>query len=75
MVEQYEPGESWYYDFFDGDDDEDDDPPDERDENQIGCWFPDECLMPGEHMKSECHTAEMVEAANAESLTGDTSRG
>jgi hypothetical protein len=25
------------------------------------CCFPGNCLMPGEHMRSECHTAEMVE--------------
>lgn len=27
----------------------------------VGCLFPSECLMPGEHFPSECHTAEMVE--------------
>ena len=24
------------------------------------CCFPGECLMAGEHMRSECHTVEMV---------------
>lgn len=28
--------------------------------NEIGCLFPDKCLMPGLHMKSECHTVEML---------------
>jgi hypothetical protein len=36
------------------------------DEDDFGCWFPDECCMPGLHMRSECHTAEMIEAFNAE---------
>jgi hypothetical protein len=35
-------------------------PPDQEEE-RWGCLFPDECLMPGEHTKSECHTAEMLE--------------
>jgi hypothetical protein len=34
---------------------EDDD--DELDE----CCFPARCLMPGYHLRSECHTAEMLE--------------
>ena len=25
------------------------------------CAFPGQCLMPGEHFQSECHTAEMLE--------------
>ena len=28
---------------------------------RIGCYFPGECCMPGEHLMSECHTAEMIE--------------
>ena len=31
-----------------------------------GCCFPDRCLMPGEHLRSECHTAEMLENYLAE---------
>lgn len=34
--------------------------PDE--EECAGCCFPGECIMPGEHLRSECHTAEMMEA-------------
>lgn len=26
-----------------------------------GCCFPGECLMPGDHVRSECHTVEMME--------------
>jgi hypothetical protein len=26
------------------------------------CAFPDECLMPGPHLRDECHTVEMMEA-------------
>jgi hypothetical protein len=33
------------------------------DDNQEGCCFPSECCMPGSHLRSECHTAEMIEAA------------
>lgn len=35
-------------------------------EHSFGCHFPDRCLMPGEHMKSECHDVAMIEAQNAE---------
>jgi hypothetical protein len=28
----------------------------------IGCLFPGTCCMPGIHLESECHTAEMIEA-------------
>lgn len=35
-------------------------PPDD-DHDRMGCLFPDECLMPGPHLISECHTAEMME--------------
>jgi hypothetical protein len=38
------------------DDDFDDDP------NQWVCAFPESCVMPGEHMRSECHTAADCEA-------------
>ena len=37
-------------------------------EHEIGCDFPDECLMPGEHLRSECHTIEMIEAQKREGL-------
>lgn len=30
--------------------------------DEWGCLFGDRCLMPGEHMKKECHTVEMMEA-------------
>jgi hypothetical protein len=43
------------------------DEPDGNPEHEWGCCFPDRCLMPGEHMKSECHDVEMVEAQEAES--------
>lgn len=38
-----------------------DDEPDERDEMVFDCGLED-CLMPGEHFRHECHTAEMLEA-------------
>ena len=31
-------------------------------ECQWECAFPESCLMPGYHAKSECHTVEMIEA-------------
>jgi hypothetical protein len=31
-----------------------------------GCCFPGRCCMPGEHLRSECHTAEMMEEYLAE---------
>jgi hypothetical protein len=40
---------------------------DEFDEDRtFGCAFPGECCIPGEHYFSECCTAEMMEAMNAE---------
>jgi hypothetical protein len=30
------------------------------------CCFPGKCLMPGEHLRDECHTIEMIEAFNDE---------
>ncbi|MDQ2732279.1 MAG: hypothetical protein M3Y56_11515 [Armatimonadota bacterium] len=45
----------------------DDDLDDERssyshsEDDEPGCLFPKECLMPGCHHKSECHTLEMLE--------------
>lgn len=32
----------------------------EPEECEWGCCFPGECCMPGPHLKSECHTAQMV---------------
>jgi hypothetical protein len=33
----------------------------ESDDEEEGCLFPDECMMPGRHLNSECHKAEMLE--------------
>lgn len=52
------------YDFWDDDDQDDpsdDDYDEEEDEFVLDCGDP-ECLMPGPHFLSECHTAEMVDA-------------
>lgn len=42
-------------------------------EREWKCCFPGECLMPGPHMRSECHTVEMAEAFEvaAEAVSGD----
>ena len=32
-------------------------------DDPIGCCFPGKCLMPGEHLESECHTVEMLEGS------------
>jgi 3-hydroxymyristoyl/3-hydroxydecanoyl-(acyl carrier protein) dehydratase len=62
--------ETFYPDYFN--DDLDADPVNEytehdamEDEFEFGCHFPDECVMPGLHFRSECHTAEMIEAYEA----------
>lgn len=58
-------------DYADGWDDSDElsyDEPDEDLEHEIGCDFPGQCLMPGEHMRSECHTVEMMEDRKREGL-------
>lgn len=34
---------------------------DYSDYEEDGCCFPGECCMPGFHLKSECHTADMIE--------------
>lgn len=34
-----------------------------------GCLFPSECCMPGEHITSECHTAEMAHGLQVEAET------
>lgn len=41
---------------------------DDNPEHEFGCDFPGECLMPGEHMRSECHSIEMIEAQKREGL-------
>jgi hypothetical protein len=30
-------------------------------DNEVECCFPGSCCMPGEHLRSECHTAEMMQ--------------
>jgi len=49
---------------------EDEDLWDEEDDNPENEWVLDcglkGCLMPGYHFRHECHTAEMLEAFNAE---------
>lgn len=44
----------------------DDQPNETRKPNESrgrGCLFPGRCCMPGEHMKFECYTPEMIEGA------------
>lgn len=36
-----------------------------------GCLYPDKCVMPGPHLTSECHTAEMIEAEREDALDDD----
>ena len=49
------------YEIDDEDGDGSDDwPDDEEDPFALGCRFPDECCMPGEHMLCECVTVEMM---------------
>jgi len=36
-----------------------------------GCQYPENCVMPGEHMLGECHTAEMIVAQNGGDMTED----
>lgn len=33
----------------------------DREENEEGCCFPESCIMPGFHLRSECCTAEMMD--------------
>lgn len=42
----------------------------EDERERPGCVFPGRCLMPGLHYPSECHTVEMIEAIEAEALSG-----
>lgn len=60
------------YDESDWDDAGEDDP---QGGFLLDCGDP-ECVMPGPHFRSECHTAEMIEATNAEiQCTADTTKG
>lgn len=43
----------------------------EDDADGFGCHFPKECCMPGVHLRSECHTAEMLDEIQNETLDGD----
>jgi hypothetical protein len=36
------------------------------------CCYPDKCLMPGAHTRSECHTVEDAEAYEREMLRQDS---
>lgn len=54
---EYHPPKEWEPE---NNDDEDDFLEDDNNDS-IGCLFPDRCLMPGEHLTSECHTVEMLE--------------
>lgn len=40
---------------------EDLDNPEESAIGVMGCLFPGQCCMPGEHFTSECHTAQMLD--------------
>ncbi len=40
-----------------------------RDEDE-GCMFPGKCLMPGDHLRSECHTVEQIQAYEREQSRG-----
>lgn len=39
------------------------------DDNRWECAFPGECLMPGEHMRGECHTKEMLDMQGEVDMT------
>lgn len=54
-------GEPEEYEIDDLDEAEDDyaDHEERSDSDRFGCLYPDECVMPGEHLECECHTAEM----------------
>ena len=40
-------------------------------EDPVGCLYPEKCLMPGFHLESECHTADMIEKLAAEMQDGE----
>jgi hypothetical protein len=46
--------------------DDDEDPGCCSESHAFGCVLPGECCMPGPHYPSECHSAEMIEAMEAE---------
>lgn len=50
-----------YLECNDGEDFADDD---------VGCCYPGECCMPGEHIRSECHTAADIDAQFQETAPG-----
>jgi len=39
-------------------------------DDPLGCLYPGKCVMPGEHLISECCTAEMMEEINDQTDTG-----
>ena len=47
----------------------DDDPVETDELDEWGCLFGDRCLMPGEHLKKDCHTVEMMEQPTGASKT------
>jgi hypothetical protein len=47
---------------FGFDEDHEDNSYEDEPQDHGGCLFPGECVMPGEHLVSECATAEMMEA-------------
>lgn len=54
--------------FYDDDLDDEVSGGDEDDDRDFGCCFPDRCLMPGEHLRSECYDVEMAEAWREEQV-------
>ncbi len=54
----------------------DDDDDDDRNycADDYGCEFPGECLMPGYHIRAECHTAEMMEKYEADAVATEEAR-
>lgn len=54
----YDPDDE---DDWDHDDEELDADPEDNIDIDNECAFPGACCMPGEHMRCECHTADMLE--------------
>jgi hypothetical protein len=44
--------------------DECDDTHSPYDDWELGCCFPDRCLMPGDHFRAECYDVSMAEATD-----------
>lgn len=63
VTDDYYNSLSDYEDYMRGDEEETD--PD------FDCCFPDRCLMGGLHYRSECYTAEGMEAYNEECRQAD----